>query len=201
MRTSSRRRRCESGKRLFRFQGRRPSFAPVRLDARAPNQFNGLALADQGHPRAALDANDLWIRGVGAQHPVESYGQSSRRRYLGNAFRLAVAAVGQYCLRNPSSSRTTLCAASTSSMRRKRLPCLLMAPSRCRPPSCARAGSAPDSWPPVCQRKAGDVADGSARKPRRDRAHSRLAQQQIVPADLARPACCGLDQGAICRSK
>ena len=51
---------------FFVFQGRRPSFAPVRLDARAPNQFNGLALADQGHPRAALDANDLWIRGVGA---------------------------------------------------------------------------------------------------------------------------------------
>ena len=34
---------------------------PVR-DARAPNQFIGLACADQGHPRAALDANDLWIR-------------------------------------------------------------------------------------------------------------------------------------------
>src|SRR5208337_2888865 len=31
-------------------------------DARAPNQHNGLACADQGHPRAALDANDLWIR-------------------------------------------------------------------------------------------------------------------------------------------
>ena len=42
-------------------------------DARAPNQSCGLACADQGHPRAALDANDLWIRGLGAQHPVESY--------------------------------------------------------------------------------------------------------------------------------
>jgi hypothetical protein len=51
---------------FFVFQGRRPSFAPVRLDARAPNQLNGLAIADQGHPRAALDANDLWIRSVGA---------------------------------------------------------------------------------------------------------------------------------------
>ena len=46
---------------------------PVR-DARAPNQSSGLACADQGHPRAALDANDLWIPGLGAQHPVESYG-------------------------------------------------------------------------------------------------------------------------------
>src|SRR5206468_3235839 len=34
----------------------------------------GLACADQGQPRAALDANDLWIRGLRAQHPVESYG-------------------------------------------------------------------------------------------------------------------------------
>ena len=34
----------------------------------------GLACADQGQPRAALDANDLWIGHVGAQHPVESYG-------------------------------------------------------------------------------------------------------------------------------
>src|ERR1700733_9066424 len=46
---------------------------PAR-DARAPNQFCGLACADQGHPRAALDANDLWITHIGAQHPVESYG-------------------------------------------------------------------------------------------------------------------------------
>ncbi len=43
-------------------------------DARAPNQSSGLACADQGHPRAALDANDLWIRFLCAQHPVESYG-------------------------------------------------------------------------------------------------------------------------------
>jgi hypothetical protein len=38
---------------------------PAR-DARAPNQSSGLACADQGHPRAALDANDLWIRFLGA---------------------------------------------------------------------------------------------------------------------------------------
>src|SRR5450759_2313855 len=45
-------------------------------DARVPNQAYGLACADQGHPpRAALDANDLWIRLLCAQHPVESYGQ------------------------------------------------------------------------------------------------------------------------------
>jgi hypothetical protein len=35
----------------------------------------GLACADQGHPRAVLDANDLRIRGLAAQHPVESYGR------------------------------------------------------------------------------------------------------------------------------
>ena len=31
-----------------------PSFF-ARWDARAPNQCSGLACADQGHPRAALD--------------------------------------------------------------------------------------------------------------------------------------------------
>ena len=45
------------------FQARSASFAPVGLDARAPNQFIGLAFsADQGHPRAALDMGDLRIR-------------------------------------------------------------------------------------------------------------------------------------------
>jgi hypothetical protein len=51
---------------------RRLLHEPLR-DARAPNQLSGLACADQGHPRAALDANDLWIRFLCAQHPVESY--------------------------------------------------------------------------------------------------------------------------------
>jgi hypothetical protein len=36
------------------------------LGARALNQSCGRFLADQGHPRAALDANDLWICRVGA---------------------------------------------------------------------------------------------------------------------------------------
>ena len=34
------------------------------LGAKVPNQPCGLAIADQGHPRAALDTNDFWIRGV-----------------------------------------------------------------------------------------------------------------------------------------
>jgi hypothetical protein len=52
-------------------------------DARAPNQDFGLACADQGHPRAALDGNALWMRLVGAQHPLESYRQlACRRRVL-----------------------------------------------------------------------------------------------------------------------
>jgi hypothetical protein len=37
-------------------------FARALLDARAPNQSFGRLLTGQGHPRAALDANDLWIR-------------------------------------------------------------------------------------------------------------------------------------------
>ncbi len=71
MRTSSRSRSRGGGKveNGFLFS----TFAPPTLEARAPNQSSGLACADQGHPRAALDANDLWIRFFGAQHPVESY--------------------------------------------------------------------------------------------------------------------------------
>ncbi len=67
--------RCGSGKRAFRFPRRAaPPSAPVSLDARAPNQFSGLACADHGLSRAALDVGDLRICGVGPQHPVESHG-------------------------------------------------------------------------------------------------------------------------------
>ena len=58
-----------------------------------PISFNGLACADQGHPRAALDANDLWIPGLGAQHPVESYRQLARRRHLSHTLRLLMTAM------------------------------------------------------------------------------------------------------------
>ena len=39
---------------------------PMGIGARAPNQSLGLACADQRHPRAALDTNDLWIAGIRA---------------------------------------------------------------------------------------------------------------------------------------
>ena len=49
---------------------------PSEVGARAPNQSFGLSAVadDQGHPRAALGANDLGIGRLGAQHPVESDG-------------------------------------------------------------------------------------------------------------------------------
>jgi hypothetical protein len=40
-----------------------PSSAQTSLDARAPNQSYGLNIA-QGHPRVALDTNDLWIADI-----------------------------------------------------------------------------------------------------------------------------------------
>jgi len=39
---------------------------PVWTGTRAPNQSFGLACADQRHPRAALDTNDLWIPSIRA---------------------------------------------------------------------------------------------------------------------------------------
>src|SRR5436190_4585218 len=56
------------------------------------NSF-GLARADQGHPRAALDANDVRIRPLRAQHPVQSYRQLACRCHLSHRFRLLVTAM------------------------------------------------------------------------------------------------------------
>src|SRR5579859_7485046 len=64
---------------------------PTMLGGRAPNQSDGLACADQGHPRAALHANDLRIRCAAPQHPVESYSQLARHRHSGHVLRLLVA--------------------------------------------------------------------------------------------------------------
>ena len=66
---------------------------PALRDVRAPNQGIGLACADQGHPRAALDGNALWTRFLGAQYPVEPYRQLARRRDLGHVLRLGMTAV------------------------------------------------------------------------------------------------------------
>src|SRR5215813_8986133 len=60
------------------------------------NSF-GLAFADQGHPRAALDANDCRIRSLGAQHPVQSYGQLTRRCHLGHSLGLLMTAMQILC--------------------------------------------------------------------------------------------------------
>src|SRR6266849_10949974 len=95
MRTS-RRRAGAKVENIFSFSKARffaPSLARAPRDARAPNQGCGLACADQGHPRAALDANDLWIRYLGAQHPVESYRQLARGCYFRHTFRLLVTAM------------------------------------------------------------------------------------------------------------
>ena len=59
---------------LLVFQARQRVFCTALREARAPNQHNGLTSVDQGHPRAALDTNDLRIGGLGAHHPKESYG-------------------------------------------------------------------------------------------------------------------------------
>ena len=112
------------------------------LGARAPNQSRSRFLAGQDHPRAALDANDLWISRVGAKHPEESYGQLARRCHLGHTFRSVVATM-QILLAKPGIIATVVCAASTSSMRINRFPCLLIPPSRCLPPELYSRGIRP----------------------------------------------------------
>jgi len=58
---------------------------PACTGTRAPNQCFGLACADQSHPRADLDTNDLWIPCIRAQHPVESNRQFPRCRHFGHS--------------------------------------------------------------------------------------------------------------------
>src|SRR6266704_6958974 len=94
--------------------------APRGMRERPISSF-GLARADQGHPRAALDANDGWIRPLGAQHPVQSYRQLACRCHLGHRFRLLVAAM-QILFAKLGIVTTAACAASTSNMRSMRLP-------------------------------------------------------------------------------
>ena len=82
-------------------------------------------------------------------------------------------------LLNPGSKRTAICAASTSSERNMRLPCLVIAPSFCRPPEDLLARNQSQitrhllaSWKPA------HVANGQHIGQRRVRAHSRLRHQQ-----------------------
>src|SRR5271170_6482289 len=62
-------------------------------DARVPTQAHGLARADHRMTRAALVVNRVRVRSLGAQHPVQPYRQFARRRHLGHALRLRVAAM------------------------------------------------------------------------------------------------------------
>ena len=68
------------------------SFCALR-DARAPNQCSGLACADQGHPRAALDRHGFLGVLIGAQHPVKPYGQFACHSHLGDCLGLVAAQV------------------------------------------------------------------------------------------------------------
>jgi hypothetical protein len=127
MRTSSRRAGAEVENCFTVFQGAfcAPSSARARLfstGCESAQSIRGLACADQGHPRAALDANDLRIRRLGAQHPVESYRQPARRRHLGHAFRLADGSDANTACETLHPTAYRVCAASTSNMRRSGCP-------------------------------------------------------------------------------
>ena len=141
MRTSSRRSRCKSGKRLLVFQGRRPSFAPS-VGCESAQSAHRPSLRRPGAPAGCSRCERSPDTAFACAASSRVVPPTSRRRYLGHAFRLAVAAM-LIRFRNPSSQRVTFCAASTSSMRTKPLPCLLIAPSRCRPPELRSRGISP----------------------------------------------------------
>ena len=115
----------------------------------------GLACADQEQPRAALDANDLWIPCLHSQHPVESYRQLTRRGHFRHCLRFPVAALQllpaklrittNLRLQTADSTLPAICAASTSSKRSMPLPCLLIPPASVFLRNFPRAESIPDN--------------------------------------------------------
>src|SRR5271165_4465612 len=75
--------------------GPQPYLAKNAVLAHRPGKLcldNAFTLIE-GHQRAALDVNDLWIPDVAAQHPVESYRQLAGRCHFGHSLGLAVATV------------------------------------------------------------------------------------------------------------
>ena len=174
-------------------KARRAVFCTGGLEARAPIQGFGLTVVDQGHQRAALDVNDLWILHLGAQHPVESYGQLARRCHFRHPLGLAVATV--LILFAKSFVQTH------HRVRRfhQRLP----------QKAIALFGNRPQPLPPsgtvlarnqsqvaghlFAAREAADVADGQHKRQRGDRTHARLRHQQARLRVVFR----GLLQGTI----
>src|SRR5271157_3772838 len=148
------------------------------LDARALIQGLGLTVVDQGHPRAALDVNDLWIPDVGAQHPVESYGQLARRCHFGHSFGLAVATVLILFTKSLVQAHYRV--------RRfhQRLPQKAIALFGNRPQPLPTTGTVLARNQPqvaghlLAARETADVADGEHKRQRGYRTHARLRQQQ-----------------------
>jgi hypothetical protein len=87
-----------------------------------------------------------------------------------------------YCLRKPSSRRHTVCTLSTSSMRRKRLPCLPIGPPLA---PFARAVFAWNQFEIagnlLATGEARDIAHRDHERQRRNRTYSRLCHQQTCP--------------------
>src|SRR5438876_4887622 len=112
----------------------------------------GLACADQGQPRAALDANDLWIRFLRAQHPVESYRQLARRRHLGHRFRLLVTAMQILAAKFRI---ITYCCLGRFHLQHAHHAIALLGNCTQLLLSAGRvlAESGPGSWPPACRAK------------------------------------------------
>jgi len=154
-------------------------------EARAPNQFLGLACADPGYPRAALDANDLWIRSIGAQHPVESYRQLACCRYLGHAFRFAMTAL---LIRPPQTLVATHRALRRFHQQLPQEPVALLA-DPAQPLPSARAVLARNQ-PHIAGHllaplKPPDIADGHRKRQCRDRPHPKAGSSTTAPFCLS----------------
>ena len=97
----------------------------------------------QGGPRAALHANQLRITRRAAQHPVHPHGQLAGHGHFGHRSPTAKLQTLIHLASVAGSKRAAVCPASTSNERIIGLPCLLIAPSRCRPPELCSCGFSP----------------------------------------------------------
>ncbi len=165
-----------------------PMRSSVRTGGESAQSIIDLVLRDRpGIPAGCSRSErslDTWCWCVASSRVVRP---TSCRRHLGHAFRHAMAAL-LIRLAKSFVLAMALCAASTSKMRRNRLPCLLIAPSRCRPPELRSRGITPDSWPPVCLAESVRHRRWSPRTPGRDRTtRLRLNSCAICLSELLLP--------------
>ena len=136
--------RCESGKRFYRFPSAQRVFCTGGSGCESAQSIQRPILVDgQGHPRAALDSERSPDTAFACAASSRVARPSVSPPLLWQCLSACCDSGERDVCEILHPDELALCAASTSSMRRKPLPCLVMAPSRCRPPELCSRGIRP----------------------------------------------------------